>query len=94
MAIAKKTKKKPDLCDRIERKKDAFAKKCAKAWRNTEKFVTRHCKDESKRERYLSDLCRCIDAWIGVNVEMTHYCYKNGVDLNEFVCDVNNKNWD
>ena len=69
-----------------------FARECASAWESLESFVKAHCKrSEKARQAMMDELCPIVDQYININCRMRDWCYKNGVELDTFVCDVCNQ---
>ena len=77
-----------------------FSAERNEAWRDLNAFVESHCKidwtedvqsAEKKREKFLDSLCKVVDRYIALNNEMLTWCHKNGVDPNDFFCDVMNE---
>lgn len=69
-----------------------FAMASTSAWRNFNAFVSEHCKRKSKKERdaFSDALSEVVDEYVKVNCEILTWCHKNGVNPQDFVCDVNN----
>lgn len=74
-----------------KRKIRSFAKDRAICWTRLEDFVNRRCKPKKDRDNFLDELTAIIDGYIGLNLRMYNWCFKNGVDLADFLCDVCNR---
>lgn len=68
-----------------------FSAERNEAWRDLNAFVESHCRgSEKKREKFLDSLCKVVDRYIALNNGMLMWCHKNGVDPQDFFCDVMN----
>lgn len=69
-----------------------FAAISRDAWRGLNAFVDSHCKSKKPNARieFLDDLCVAADKYVELNCAIMHWCQKNGVDLQDFLCDVEN----
>lgn len=84
--------KKPGVTKRTWNKNaKKFATESTAAWRDLNAFVKSHCKgSEKKREAFLDELSKIVDRYIEFNCAILTWCHKNGVNPQDFVCDVVN----
>ena len=70
-----------------------FAAAYLSAWKDLNAFVESNCAKKSQigRETFRDKLCDVVDRYINLNYEIITWCHKNGVDPQDFVCDVMNK---
>ena len=72
-----------------------FAMESTTAWHDLEAFVKAHCKrSEKARQTMLDEICPIVDRYIDINCRIRDWCYKNGVELDTFMCDVTNLGFD
>ena len=72
-----------------------FARESSSAWFDLEGFVKKHCKrSEKARQTMLDELCPIVDKYVDINCKIRDWCFKNGVDIGEFICDVDNLGFD
>lgn len=72
-----------------------FAMESTSAWRDLEAFAKSHCKrSEKARQAFLDELCPLVDKYVDINCKIRDWCHKNGVDIGEFICDVDNLGFD
>lgn len=68
-----------------------FAMESASAWRDLSAFVKSHCRGgDKKREAFCDEMCGIVDRYIEFNCAILMWCHKNGVNPQDFVCDVEN----
>ena len=69
-----------------------FAMVSTSAWRDLNAFVNSHCKRKSEKvkEKFRDELCEVVDRYVNFNCEILTWCHKNGVNPQDFVCDVEN----
>ena len=71
-----------------------FAKESAAAWRDLNKFVESRCMMKEGRELWCelfrNELCEIVDRYVELNCAIYTWCHKNGVDVSDFMCDVDN----
>lgn len=86
------TPKKTRSSELIQKKALSFARKGADEWQVLQDFVHYHCKYKSKkmRERFEDEMCKIVDAYVHLNINILLWCFKNGVDAGNFGCDVTN----
>lgn len=85
------SKKKDGVTPRTRKRNvRAFAVKGKSLFADVEKFVDAHCKLRSSaaKEKFLDEMCELIDKWTLYNSGIIDWCHKNGVDAQEFMCDV------
>lgn len=70
-----------------------FAKKCSMAWNGFERFVRNNCKDPEKIEKFSDEMSKVVDSFINANCEIYAWCNSRGVDVGDFICDVDNTNF-
>ena len=66
-----------------------FAASASSAWKDLNAFVESNCAKKS-RESFLDKMCEVVDKYVHLNWEILMWCHKNGVDPQDFVCDVMN----
>lgn len=69
-----------------------FAAAANSAWRDLNAFVDSRCrpKRQKARDAFRDELCKVVDKYIEFNCAIVLWCQKNGVDLQDFICDVEN----
>lgn len=69
-----------------------FAASYSSAWKDLNAFVDSHCKRRSEKvkEAFRDELCEIVDRYVNLNCEILLWCHKNGVEPQDFVCDVMN----
>ena len=69
-----------------------FATSCSSAWKDLNACVNSHCKRKSanEKEMFMDALCEIVDRYVNLNCEILRWCHKNGVNPNDFFCDVIN----
>lgn len=69
-----------------------FAAISNSAWHDLNAFVDSHCRPKNQKARgaFLDDLCKVVDKYIELNCAIILWCQKNDVDLQDFMCDVEN----
>ena len=79
-----------------DKKVRVFARESTSAWRDLEAFVKAHCgkKTEKARMAMMDELCPIVDKYVDINCKIRDWCHKNGVDIGEFICDVDNLGFD
>lgn len=75
----------------LEKNVRKFARESSSAWFDLEGFVKKHCKrSEKARQAMMDELCPIVDRYININCHIRDWCHKNGVELDQFICDVVN----
>lgn len=87
----KKTVAKSTYNSKVRKYASAFNK----AFHDLTQFVEANCKGNvKKRDAALDILSEIVDRYINLNTEVQAWCYKRGVNHEDFVCDIENKSFE
>ena len=68
-----------------------YAKVFNTAFKDLVRFVETKCKGGKKKsDSNLDIICEIVDRYINLNSEAREWSYKNGIDHDEFTCDIMN----